>query len=103
MDQADKAVRSECSGIARSQDTDTTIVDPAGLGAGKNEPGACRDGWADPKNIDDRSGGYMGHDTDYGIRGMDTEDNVCRAETDENPNHVSIFGMPPVVRVKRAK
>ena len=83
MDSADNAVRSECRGVAKAQQTDTSIVNPEGLGSGKNTPGACPDGWRDPKNVDDRGGGHMGRDTDYSVRRFGEDENVDNEATGE--------------------
>jgi hypothetical protein len=91
MDQADKAVRSECRQVARDQGgemaIETTIVDPEGLGSGKHTPGAAPDGWIDPKNVDDSPRQNPMGGCDYGTRRFGPDENVAEDMTSGNPNH----------------
>ena len=87
MDPAEQAVRSECRQVAKSQDFETHIVDPEGLGSGKHTPGAARDGWVDPKNVDDNTRNNPMGGCDYGTRNFGPDENVANDMTSGNPNY----------------
>ena len=95
MDEAKNAVRGECRSVARSQGgedaIETTITDGDGLCSEKDNPGCCKDGWIDGKNVDD-SGNFnpMGGG-DYGGRRFEGDGQNISPETWENPNNDLMF------------
>jgi len=90
MDEAKNAVRSECRSTARAQGgedaIETTIVNGDGLASEKSNPGACRDGWIDPKNVDDSCCSNPMGSGDWGNRRFKGDESNISPETWENPN-----------------